>query len=210
MKSVEVSAKTVDAAVADALAQLDATQDQVIIEVLDEGSKGFLGLLGAKDARVRVTMRDLVAEKAERAKEFLLQLLEKMGVNATVEAKSSDDTIELEMSGKNIGLVIGRRGATLDAIQYIVSLYANKEGEWNRILLDAEGYRNRRNETLRRLARKVGERVKKTGRRTVLEPMNPHERRIIHMTLQNEPRLATHSEGTEPYRRVVVTLKKGR
>ena len=133
MKSVEVSAKTVDAAVADALAQLDATQDQVIIEVLDEGSKGFLGLLGAKDARVRVTMRDLVAEKAERAKEFLLQLLEKMGVNATVEAKSSDDTIELEMSGKNIGLVIGRRGATLDAIQYIVSLYANKDGEWNRI-----------------------------------------------------------------------------
>ncbi len=210
MKTVEVSAKNIDDAVADALSQLEATREQVTIDVLEEGSKGFLGLLGARDAKVRVTLRDLVAEKAERAKEFLLQLLARMDVTATVDVAVKDDTIELEMNGPNMGLVIGRRGATLDSLQYLVSLYANKDGDWNRILLDAEGYRDRRSETLRRLARKVGDKVKKTGRRTVLEPMGPHERRIIHMALQNESRVATHSEGNEPYRRVVVTAKRGR
>lgn len=210
MKSVEVSAKTVDEAVADALRQLDATEEQVTIEVLEEGSRGFLGILRARDARVRVTLRDLVAEKAEVAKQFLLTVLEKMNVTAAVDVKVEDDTIEMEINGPNIGLIIGRRGSTLDALQYLVNLYANKDGQWHRILLDAEGYRDRRAETLKRLARKVGERVKKTGRRTVLEPMGPHERRIIHMTLQNDSKVSTHSEGTEPFRRVVVTARRGR
>lgn len=210
MRSVEVSARSVDEAIDEALRELGATREQVNVEVLEEGTKGFLGILGARQAKVRVTLRDLLAEKAEVAREFLAGILERMQVEADIVANTHDDMIELVLSGPNMGLLIGRRGTTLNSLQYLVNLRVNRNGEWNRVVLDAEGYRARREETLQRLARKVGARVKRTGKRAVLEPMGPHERRIIHMTLQDDAQLSTHSEGNEPYRRVVITAKRAR
>jgi len=210
MRSVEVSARSVDEAIDEALRELGATREQVNVEVLEEGTKGFLGILGARQAKVRVTLRDLLAEKAEVAREFLAGILERMQVEADIVVNTHDDMIELVLSGPNMGLLIGRRGTTLNSLQYLVNLRVNRNGEWNRVVLDAEGYRARREETLQRLARKVGARVKRTGKRAVLEPMGPHERRIIHMTLQDDAQLSTHSEGNEPYRRVVITAKRAR
>lgn len=210
MRSVEVSAKSVDEAIDEALRELGATRDQVDVEVLEEGTRGFLGILGARQARVRVTLRDIVAEKAEKAREFLAGILERMQVEADITVNTRDDMIELVLSGPNMGLLIGRRGVTLNSLQYLVNLYVNRKDDWHRIILDAEGYRARREETLRRLARRVGARVKRTGKRAVLEPMGPHERRIIHLELQDDRQLSTHSEGVDPYRRVVITAKRSR
>lgn len=210
MRSVEKSARTVDEAIEEALKELSARREDVEIEVLDEGSKGLFGIIGAKPARVRVTLLHSIESKVEAAESFLRELLRLMGVEATVASSLGEENlVNLSISGRRVGTVIGRRGQTLDAIQYLVNLAANRgEGPRVRFLLDAEGYREKRAETLRNLAARLAERVHRERRKVFLEPMSALERRIVHLALVDDDRVETHSEGEEPYRRVVIVPKR--
>jgi len=205
MKSIEIAAKTVESAVETALKELQVSREDVDVEVLEEPSKGLFGLLGSKLAKVRVTVKK---SPQDIAIEFLTDVLEKMGVKTAIEGKMENGYLNLAIKGSNLGLLIGRRGETLDALQYLTNLVVNRKSEKKvHIILDVEGYRKRREETLTRLARRLAEKVKKSGRKIMLEPMNPHERRIIHTALQNNADVTTYSEGDEPYRKVIITLK---
>ena len=203
MKSVIKTAKTKDEAIAEALRELNVNIDQVQIEVLEESSKGILGIIGAKAAKVEVTVKEDVSQTAAL---FLREMLVNMGIFAQVEVFRRKDATTLNINGKNLGVLIGKRGQTLDAIQYLVNLAVNKNHlEKERIIIDVENYRRRREETLRKLAVKIASKVKKDGKKEVLEPMTPHERRIIHSTLQNYKEVFTYSEGEDPYRHVVIS-----
>ncbi|SKA91445.1 spoIIIJ-associated protein [Clostridium sp. USBA 49] len=207
MKIIEMTGKTVDEAIKNALDELKITKDKIEVEVLDEGSKGLFKFIGAKPAKIRVKVkRDYTYE----AKSFLREILNAMNIKAEIKIKEDNDTINISLTGPDMGIIIGYRGETLDALQYLVSLVINKGNETNykRVVLDTENYRAKREETLRKLANKVANTVKRTGKLIKLEPMNPYERRIIHSALQNNPFVDTYSEGEEPYRRVVINLKK--
>ena len=209
MMSVEVVARTVEEAVEEALVKLDAERDQVEITVLEEGTKGLFGILGSKQAKVLVTKRPIHELKLESAEAFVEQLLAKMDIPAVVEGRSDEEAINLEISGEDLGILIGRRGQTLDAFQYLVGLAVNRQGgEWIRVIIDVEGYRQRREETLRALARRLAGKAEATGRRVALDPMNALERRIIHQELQTYEGVETHSEGREPYRRVIIVPER--
>lgn len=202
-----MTGKTTDDAIKNALKELKLTEDKVTIEVLDEGSKGFLNIIGVKPARVRVTIkRDRIYE----AKNFLREILDSMDMKAEIRVKEENDEIRINLIGPNMGILIGYRGETLDSLQYLVSLVVNKDHdeEYKRVILDTENYRYNRQETLKRLASKMANKVKLSGKTLKLEPMNPYERRVIHSALQNDPNVKTYSEGEEPKRRVVIELKK--
>lgn len=295
MNSVVVSAKTLDEAITNALLQLGASSDQVNIEVLEEGSKGFMGLL-RKDAKVRATLKegeepviegsdpisnvaveeepapeetiapkpveavtvtgekvvidDTIEQRLRKAnserdsqagksknekmqdkpaftapvyeipadaeevqlkvKSFLQEVLTAMGIESSIEAHFSEDGIlEVCIEGEGMGVIIGKRGTTLDSLQYLATLVVNKgRNDHVRLKLDTEGYRARRQETLEKLAINLAKKVKRTGHRVVLEPMNPYERRIIHSVLQADRSVETHSDGEEPYRKVIISLRK--
>lgn len=207
MKVIEMTGKTVDDAVKNALNELKVTEDKIEVEVLEEGSKGLFKLIGAKPARIKVKVkRDYIYE----AKTFLRDILDNMGIIAEIKVKEESDTIKISLTGPDMGILIGYRGETLDSLQYLVSLVVNKghETAYKRVVLDTENYRLKREETLKRLAFKVAGTVRRTGKIIKLEPMNPYERRIIHSALQDDRYVQTFSEGEEPYRRVVVDLKK--
>ena len=282
---VETTGKTVDEAIASALIHLGVPSDQVDIEVLDEGSKGILGLFG-KNAKIRATLKANTAEeeiereleeirgfaeekpqvkpevkkpevkpapkapaaapevkkpeiKAEepvvesfpdeepeekkiitdedvekKAALFLMDVLDAMGIDAIINTALTEENvleIDIEDSAEesSMGVIIGKRGITLDSLQYLTTMVVNKNSaEHIRVKLDTENYRARRQKTLETLAHSLARKVRKTGRKVVLEPMNPYERRIIHFTLQNDPAVETHSEGEEPYRKVVITPKR--
>ena len=207
MKTIEVNGRTVDEALETALKELKVDKDKVTVEVIDEGSRGFLNLIGAKPARIKVTIK---RNAAEDAKEFLHDVLEAMGINAELEIKEEKGLLSINISGDKMGLVIGYRGETLDSLQYLTSLVVNKnhENEYMRVSLDTEHYRQKREETLIRFAQKIAYKVKKSGRPYKLEPMNPYERRIIHSALQEYNYINTYSEGEEPFRRVIVSIKR--
>lgn len=207
MDKVERTAKTVEEAITDALAYLDATRDEVEIEVLDEGAKGFLGI-GSKPARVLVTKK---FDPVSTAKDFLREVFAAMGMIVEVKAKLKDNRqLFIDLKGENMGILIGKRGQTLDSLQYLVNLVINKgESQFISVNLDTENYRQRRKDTLEGLAHNLAKKVKATRRSVILEPMNPYERRIIHSCLQNDRFVGTHSEGDEPFRYVVITPKKG-
>lgn len=207
MKCIEMTGKTTDDAIKNALQELKLTEDKVTVEILEEGSKGFLNIIGVKPARVRVTIkRDRIYE----AKNFLREVLESMNMKAEIRVKEENDEIKINLIGPNMGILIGYRGETLDSLQYLVSLVVNKDHdeEYKRVILDTENYRYNRQETLKRLAGKMASKVKSSGKTLKLEPMNPYERRVIHSALQNDPNVKTYSEGEEPKRRVVIELKK--
>lgn len=210
MKSVEKSGKTVDDAVNAALDELSVKREDVEVEVLEQGSKGLFGLLGARQARVRVTLVNTVERKVEIALTFLQKLLEHMNVPADVTTELGEDNlVYFRMSGRRMGVVIGRRGQTLDAVQYLINLVANKEeGPRARIVLDAEGYRDKRAQTLANLAQRLAAKAKKQRQKAALEPMSALERRVVHMALANDDEVETHSEGQEPYRRVVIVPRR--
>lgn len=202
-RCVEVSAKNSELAIAQALEKLGIAREQAQIEVLDEGRAGILGL-GSRDAVVRVTG---IETAEDRAVDFLTEVTEKMGAPAKVEAKMGDEAMNVELSGENMGMLIGHHGDTLDALQYLTSLVVNRGAEdYTRVVLDTEGYRDKRAKALAQLAERTAARAIRTGR-VALEPMNPYERRILHTTLQDHPRVTTYSEGEEPYRRVIVVRK---
>lgn len=204
--SIEKNAKSVELAVQEALNELGITQDEAEIEVLDEGAKGFLGL-GAKDAMVRVTKKASDAEQL--AVEFLTDVTKAMGLDVTFDTERTDEnTLKVEMSGDKMGLLIGKRGDTLNALQYLTGLAVNKQTEeYTKINLDTENYRAKRQDVLVKLAKKLAATVVWTGKNITLEPMSPNERRIIHYTLQNNNKVKTYSVGDEPNRKVVIALK---
>ncbi len=261
MRSVEKVGKTVNDAVTEALIELGASTEEVDIEIISKGSKGFIGF-GAKNAKVRVTLKapvevepqievipevkeevkaisvtkkaeklvppsknranleekkdsedalvvteDEIAHVQQLAEEFLYKLLKEMNIEAVVKSEIvNNNRLSISLEGKNMGVIIGKRGETLDAIQYIVNIVANKERkEYVKIMLDTENYRARREETLKRLAYKLSKKAQQNKKPIVLEPMNPYDRRIIHSALQDSKIVKTHSEGKEPFRRVVIT-----
>lgn len=256
MAFVEMTAKTVDEAVAKALKELNITAEEAVVEVLEEGKKGFLGMF-SKDAKVRVTAKEVTApvveeiiveevkveaeteveetvkeeapaateeraarepkkfvvndEAVAKAREFLQKVFNAMKIEVVMEkfVNKNDGTVTFKLHGADMGILIGKHGQTLDSLQYLTNLVANKNSaERVRVIIDVEDYRDRRIETLNRLAYRLADKVKRSGERVALEPMNPHERKIIHMALQNDRRVTTLSEGDEPYRHVVIELKK--
>ena len=256
MAFVEMTAKTVDEAVAKALKELNITAEEAVVEVLEEGKKGFLGMF-SKDAKVRVTAKEVAASVVEeiiveevkveveteveetvkeeapaateeraarepkkfvvndeavaKAREFLQKVFNAMKIEVVMEkfVNKNDGTVTFKLHGADMGILIGKHGQTLDSLQYLTNLVANKNSaERVRVIIDVEDYRDRRIETLNRLAYRLADKVKRSGERVALEPMNPHERKIIHMALQNDRRVTTLSEGDEPYRHVVIELKK--
>ncbi len=204
MKSVESTGKTVDDAIAAALNELGVEKDKTSVEIIQKGSTGLFGLLGSKLARVRVIVEEDISEIAV---EVLDDIIDLMGIDVDIETDWDEETLNLEMKGEEIGILIGKRGNTLDAIQYIVSLICNKarrDREWVRIVVDAEGYRKRREQTLKNLALRLADKVRNIDEKVVLEPMTPQERRIIHITLKEVPDVKTFSQGEDPYRKVVI------
>ena len=190
MDMIEVSAKTVSDAITEACQKLGVTSDKLDYQVVEEGSSGFLGI-GAKPAVIKAAVKKSSVEEVARA--FLNDVFQAMNMEV----------------GNEMGVLIGKRGQTLDSLQYLVSLVVNKESEeYIHVKVDTENYRQRRKETLENLAKNIAYKVKRTKRSVSLEPMNPYERRIIHSALQNDKYVTTHSEGEEPFRRVVVTLKR--
>ncbi len=207
MRSQEFSAKTVEEALKAALDSFGVTNDDVDYEVLEQPSKGFLGF-GSKNAVIKVTEK-YSAERVGKA--FLKQVFQDMQVNADVVVSEKDEYYLFEIVGENLGILIGRRGETLDALQFLLNLVLNKESsEKIKGILDVENYREKREETLEQLGIKLAEKARRTGQRVVLEPMNPQERRIIHMVLQDDKTVTTYSEGEEPYRKVIIVPKKKR
>lgn len=207
MNFVEKTGRTVDEALELALIQLDTTRENVEVEVLEENSKGLFGLFGNKEAKIRVTLKVTVDSIAEN---FLKDVFENMGVhNTTINTALNQDVLNINVEGENMAILIGRRGQTLDSLQYLTSLVVNKGREdYVRVILDTENYRKKRKETLERLANKLAYKAKKMRKDIVLEPMNPYERRIIHSALQGNPHVSTRSEGDEPYRKVIIFLNK--
>jgi Predicted RNA-binding protein len=211
MEFIEFTAKTVDEAIQEALIKLGIPSDSMEYEVVEAGSSGFLGF-GSKPAKIKARKKFNLKDKAV---EFLESILFNMNmvVDIKVEYDEVDMVMDIELKGKEMGILIGKRGQTLDSLQYLTSLVVNKERNKEktnhiRVKLDIENYRNKRKETLENLAKNIASKVKRTRRSVTLEQMNPYERRIIHSILQSDKYVTTHSEGEEPYRRVVITLKK--
>lgn len=207
MEYIEISAKTVADAITEACQKLEVTSDKLEYVVVEEGSSGFLGI-GSKPAIIKAKAKSSVADTA---KDFLNEVFNAMNMVVILDVKYEEENrnLSVELSGDEMGVLIGKRGQTLDSIQYLLSLVVNKDTEdYIRVKVDTEDYRKRRKETLENLARNIAYKVKRTKRSVSLEPMNPYERRIIHSALQNDKYVTTHSEGEEPFRRVVVTLKK--
>lgn len=206
MDSIEKMGKTVEEAVSEVLKELGTTKDKVEIEVLEEGSKGFFGLFGSKMAKVRVTKK---IDPIGSAKNFLQEIFRTMNMEVMIDVSLKDQKhMLIQLSGQDMGVLIGKRGQTLDSLQYLVNLVVNRgEASYISVTLDTENYRQRRKETLESLAFNLAKKAKQTKKSVVLEPMNPYERRIIHAALQNDRFVKTHSEGEEPYRNVVITPK---
>ena len=206
MDYIEVSAKNIDDAITQASVQLGITSDQLEYEIVDRGSTGFLGI-GSKNAVIRAHKKYSVEGNVRN---FLNSVFEamKMQVELVININEEEHIIDIELKGDDMGILIGKRGQTLDSLQYLTNLAVNKNSEeYYKVKVDTENYRKRRKETLENLAKNIAYKVKRTKRPVSLEPMNPFERRIIHSALQNDRNVTTHSEGEEPNRYVVVTLK---
>jgi len=206
-RSIIKEAKTVDEAIRLACEELETDIDNVDVEIINEGNKGLLGFIGNKNAVVKVTIKpgidDIIVD-------FLRPIFEKMEITANLDIIHEEDRITVRLTGDDVGIVIGRRGETLDSLQYLLSLVVNRKTDgYTRVILDVADYRQKREETLVRLANRVAEKVVRYRRNVTLEPMNPYERRIIHSTLQNHKYVDTQSIGEEPNHKVVVRYKQG-
>lgn len=222
-KELIATGKTTEEAIESGLAQLNLTREDVEIEVIEASNKGLFGFIGQKDAKVLIRVREdgnAVAEEKEvkeikengneneKIIEFVTELLKKMGVDATVEITVEENIMKINLSGEGMGIVIGRRGETLDAVQHIVQLFVNKTFEkFYKVRVDTEDYRAKREEALTNLANGMAKRVMRTRKEIILEPMKAYERRIIHTALQNYNKIKTYSIGDEPNRKIIVAYK---
>ena len=208
MDFIEFTGKTVDDALTNALVEFGVTSDQIDYDVLEKGSSGFLGFK-SKPAKIKARKKYTVAD---HIKNFLSQVFAAMGleVEILINASAEEENVyDVELKGAEMGVLIGKRGQTLDSLQYLTNLAINKHSDtYTRVKLDTEDYRKRRKDTLENLAKNIAYKVKRTKKAVSLEPMNPFERRVIHSALQNDRYVSTHSEGDEPYRHVVITLKR--
>lgn len=250
---IEKSGKNVEEALQAALNELGATENEVDVEVLENPSKGFLGIIGVKPAKVRVTLKEKIPpavepekisdfevtenpaptekisddvqpsaeipqveeenfnrdEVIDRAKNFLTEVFAAMNIEVEINSAADESSVLFDLTGKNLGLLIGKHGQTLDSLQYLLNLVANKHDATQKLhfILDVENYRQRRTETLQKLAKGVAQQVIRTRKEVKLEPMSRHERRIIHTVLQDNKRVETHSVGEEPHRCIVVSPK---
>lgn len=206
MREVTASGQNVEEAVQSALEQLNMSEEQVEIEVIDEGKKGFLGLFGSALAVVKVReKRNNIAE----TEEFLKNVSKNMGVDVEIETSIEDNHVTFQLSGEKIAILIGKRGKTLNSLQYLTQLVLNKHGRnFHSVTVDAEGYRERRKETLIELAHKMSEKAKRINRKVALEPMPAYERKIIHSALQDSSEVTTYSDGVEPHRHIVISPKE--
>ena len=229
MEKIEVTGKTVEEALINAALQLETSSDNLEYEVIEKGSNGLFGFINSKPAKKQEEnaeiIEEITVEETEEVKpekvvdkgavedkirKFLNDIFKTMDLEVTIEISFNDDeSIDINLIGGDMGVLIGKRGQTLDSLQYLISLVANKEGgKYFRVKLDTENYRERRKATLESLAKNIAYKVKRTRRPVSLEPMNPYERRIIHSALQNDKYVSTKSEGEEPFRHVVVFMKK--
>lgn len=202
------TAKTVDEALTNAMLELGTTIDNLEHEVIEKETNGFLGMFG-KPAKIRVRLKQ---SPENMARVFLTDIFKAMGIEANLDLylDQENSNLDINIEGNDMGVLIGKRGQTLDSLQYLVSLVVNKNSEnYIKIKLDTENYRARRKETLENLAKNIAFKVKKTRKPVFLEPMNPYERRIIHSALQNDKFVETYSEGEDPFRKVVISVKKG-
>lgn len=204
-KSVEITAKTVDEAIEKAVSELKLDRSSVKVEVLDSGSKGIFGI-GAKDAVVRVTAN---VDLEERARTFLDDVFFSMGIKVDFDIKREGKVMKIDLIGDNLGIIIGKRGDTLDSLEHLTNLCVNKgDVDYVKVVLDVENYRARREQTLIKLAKNLASTVVRTGKKITLEPMHSNERRIIHSILQSHEEVETYSIGEEPNRKVVIATKK--
>ncbi len=202
MREVTASGETVEEAIESALAQLNLSKEQVEINVIDEGKKGFLGIFGASRAIVKVIE---IQDNIDKAEQFIKDMTKNMNIETKVETIVSDNHVTFNLNGEKIAILIGKRGQTLNAIQYLVQLVINKDSnQYYSVTVDAEGYRNRRKETLESLALKMADKSKRMNRKVALEPMPAFERKIIHNVLQNESDVQTYSDGNDPHRHIVI------
>lgn len=208
MDYIEFSGKTVEDAITEALIKFETTREKLDYNVIDKGTNGLLGFIGSKPAKIEARKIITIEDKAL---EFLNDMFSSMNmkVDVKIEYNGEESYMNIELSGDEMGIIIGKRGQTIDSIQYLVSLVVNKESDtFIRVKVDTENYRQRRRETLENLAKNISYKVKRTRKSVSLEPMNPYERRIIHSALQNDKYVFTKSEGEEPYRHVIVCLKR--
>ena len=207
MEFVEFKAKTKDEALTNASLEFGCPIESIEYEVVSEASKGFIGI-GAKPCIIKARKKKTFVDEIE---EYIASMLDAMGIEAKINIDYDDieGEMNIDLEGSDMGILIGKRGQTLDALQYLIRLAVNKKSEsYIKVKLDTENYRARRKETLENLAKNIAFKVKRTKRSFALEPMNPYERRISHSTLQNDKYVATKSEGEDPYRKVIVYLKK--
>lgn len=207
MDFIEVSAKTVDDAITESLVKLGTTSDKIEYEVIEKGSSGFLGI-GSRPAVIKVRKKSDIEDYVN---DFLCSVFQAMGMQVEILINKSEDgkIVDVELKGEEMGVLIGKRGQTLDSLQYLTNLAVGKQiTEYVKVKIDTEDYRKRRRDTLENLAKNIAYKVKRTKHPVSLEPMNPFERRVIHSALQNDRYVSTHSEGEELYRHVVITLKR--
>jgi spoIIIJ-associated protein len=205
MKKMIYKAESVNKAIKKGLKDLEIDRSQAEINIIEQGNKGFLGLIGKKEAEIEIIIED---DPIKIGKDFLEGVFSKTNIDVKIniiKEQTNEEQVVYDIHSEDLGIVIGRRGETLDALQYLTSLVVNKDTkQYYRIILDAEGYRDRREKTLERLARKLAQKAVNKERKVVLEPMPPHERRIIHITLKKDSRVRSYSEGEEPFRKVMI------
>ncbi|MCQ6276649.1 protein jag [Bacillus sp. V3B] len=202
MKQITATGQTVKEAVESALAQLQTTEDRTNISIIDEGKRGIFGIFGSRPAVVEVSVK---IDPIEEAKKFLMDVCEKMGTPITIDVVKNGKQVKFTLAGEKIALLIGKRGQTLNSLQYLNQLVINRFSEhYLNVILDAEGYRERRNETLIHLAERLAQKAVRTGKVVALEPMPSYERKIIHTALVGNKRIKTYSSGEDPHRHIVI------
>ncbi|MDQ0271965.1 RNA-binding cell elongation regulator Jag/EloR [Cytobacillus purgationiresistens] len=208
MKEITATGQTVREAVDSALAQLKTTEERTEITIVDEGKKGILGIFGSRPAVIKAVIK---MDPIEEAEKFLLEVSEKMGTPIEIETVKDGKNVQFILSGKKIALLIGKRGQTLNSLQYLTQLVVNRySNQYYNVMLDAENYRKRRYDTLIQLAERLALQAIKTGKKIALEPMPSYERKIIHTALVNDKRIQTFSDGNDPHRHIVISPVKNK
>lgn len=207
IQTIEKRGKSVDEAIKSALDEMGCDIDAVKVDILEEGSKGLLGFIGTKQAVVKVTLK-LTPE--EQARQIVDEILTKMKIDYEInKVECNQGTVRINIVGNDMGLLIGRKGETLNALQFVAGLIINRQQQERiRLVLDVEDYRKKREESLESLALRLSDKVKNTHKNVVMRPMSSQERRIVHTVLQEDPQVVTYSMGDEPNRKVVIALKK--